>query len=119
MKKCSKCGRVLPDSAFAGEQHMCKLCRRDYDWKRNYNITPEQYYYMWKQQGGKCAICGKKLPDGKYLAVDHDWKTGKVRGLLCSKCNTSLGLLEDNTERLEKAKQYLEGNKQEDKCQEQ
>ena len=61
--------------------------------KRKYNMTLEQYDQMFETQGGVCAICG--LPElMKRLAVDHNHKTGEIRGLLCYSCNTKLGWFE-------------------------
>ncbi len=64
--------------------------------KYNYGITEPEYYQLLKEQGGVCAICGNlktKERNGKTVAlsVDHNHKTGKIRGLLCSKCNFVLG----------------------------
>ena len=108
VKKCPRCQRVLPDKEFAPNTRHCKLCRRDYDWQYKYGISPEQYLEMWEAQGGKCKICGKELPDGEYLCIDHDKKTGEVRGLLCKECNWGLGNFKDNPKSLEKAIEYLE-----------
>lgn len=60
---------------------------------RKYGVTPEQYDHMVTQQGGVCACCGEP-PKARSLHVDHDHKTGKVRQLLCLKCNTAIGFLE-------------------------
>ena len=54
-----------------------------------------------------CDICGKEESNGFDLAVDHNHKTGKIRGLLCRKCNTGIGLFQDSTELLAKAIEYL------------
>lgn len=82
--------------------------------KNNYNLTPEAYNIIFNKQQGLCAICGnseiwieprtKKLA---LLAVDHDHKTNKIRGLLCRRCNSSLGGFRDNPEILKKAIEYL------------
>lgn len=61
---------------------------------------------MLAAQGGGCAICGKQCPTGRALAVDHDHDTGEIRGLLCYKHNTALGLL-DSIELLTAAISYL------------
>lgn len=75
--------------------------------KREYNITIAQYDTMHLYQGGVCAICGLANQRGQRLAVDHDHKTSKVRGLLCDLCNRGLGLFGDNQTRLLKALLYL------------
>jgi hypothetical protein len=73
----------------------------------------QNYERMWKEQGGKCAICGKDVTtvktDGKYAAsVDHDHDTGIVRGLLCGNCNHGLGKFKDNITTLINAIAYLQ-----------
>lgn len=57
--------------------------------EKTYGLTSAQYDALLELQGGKCAICRAK-PVSKRLAVDHDHKTGEVRGLLCSRCNHDL-----------------------------
>ena len=81
--------------------------------KRRYGISIEDYEEMLKKQKGACAICGKKecIPCyGKVrrLSIDHEHRTGKVRGLLCSNCNLLLRAVED-TEFLIRAQMYLTG----------
>lgn len=76
--------------------------------KTKYDLTPEEYQEMSERQGFVCAICGEVSP-GRNLAVDHDHVTGKVRGLLCIKCNRSLGGFKDDPVRLRRAADYLEG----------
>ena len=56
---------------------------------KHYGITPVEYDNLLKLQGGVCALC-RQPPNGRRLAVDHDHKTGKVRGILCIKCNRIL-----------------------------
>jgi hypothetical protein len=65
------------------------------------------YTKMYADQGGVCAVCGKVNPDDSSLAVDHCHETGKIRGLLCSKCNSGIGMLGDNIEGLQAALDYL------------
>lgn len=86
--------------------------------KRFHGITLLDYKKMLEEQNGLCAICGKEETrrDFRYnnlidLAVDHDHKTGKVRGLLCSNCNKAIGVFQDNTELLQSAINYLNRNK--------
>ena len=67
-----------------------------------FNLTIEDYDCLLNLQNGVCAICGQEesIPN-KRLAVDHDHKTGEVRGLLCTSCNTKLGWYEKQKENLE------------------
>ena len=106
LKKCPRCGKVLPESMFAPNTRHCKFCRRDYDWQYAYGISPEQYLELHNKQNGKCAICGTEL-ESDYLHIDHDYETGDVRGLLCGNCNKGLGMFKDNIEYLKRAIQYL------------
>jgi Recombination endonuclease VII len=78
----------------------------------SYGITPLEYEAMFKKQKGQCAICGSTDPGQRtkrFLCVDHNHKTGKVRGLLCHRCNRGLGLLGDSIKVLTKASKYLKG----------
>lgn len=75
---------------------------------RKYGITPEKYDLLFQQQGGKCAICGS-TSIGRHLSVDHDHKDGRVRGLLCIKCNTGLGMLNDDYDIVVAASEYIRG----------
>ena len=76
---------------------------------KNYGITLEQYNELLLQQNHKCAICGKdEIQLKRKLAVDHDHKTGKIRGLLCNNCNIGLGNLQENINILKKCISYLE-----------
>lgn len=78
--------------------------------KKEYGITPQDYNALNKSQKGCCAICGCTKADnsgGKRLAVDHNHETGKIRGLLCDRCNRGLGYFKDNVDFLKKAITYL------------
>ncbi len=90
---------------------------RKYALKALFKLSPEQYDIMLAAQGGHCACCpathdGKIGKDGderlKKLAVDHDHKTGVIRGLLCTGCNTSLGRLGEDPARIRKLADYAE-----------
>lgn len=82
-----------------------------------YGITLEEYDAFLKLQNHVCAIC--KQPEvGKHqsgrvkrLSVDHDHKSGKVRGLLCGTCNRGIGYLKDSVDILKNATKYLEERK--------
>lgn len=79
-----------------------------------HGLTSERYDQMFTDQRGLCAMCGqvetRKGPaDSRVslLCVDHDHISGRVRGLLCFQCNTAIGLLDDDIERLKEAITYL------------
>ena len=72
--------------------------------KRKYGLSVESVEQLSVAQGGACAVCGEKTK----LSVDHSHKDGHVRGLLCIKCNTGIGMLKDDPEVLRKAATYLE-----------
>lgn len=78
-----------------------------------YNLTVEDFERLLKQQRGLCKICGTK-PEKWWsneanggLSIDHHHACGKVRGLLCSNCNTAIGLLGENDKNLKRAIKYL------------
>lgn len=78
-------------------------------WLENkYKITPEEFEALWIRQNGLCAICTSPIFMGtRNTAVDHDHNTGKIRGLLCSTCNTGLGQFQENEENIKSAIRYL------------
>jgi hypothetical protein len=82
--------------------------------KTNYGITPETYEVMREMQGGRCVICGTDKPRGNHgtLCIDHDHKTGKVRGLLCGTCNRALGFFKDSESLLIAAAEYIRKHKE-------
>jgi hypothetical protein len=75
--------------------------------RQRYGITMEEKQVMSDAQGGKCLICQQVKP----LVVDHCHAALKIRGLLCSNCNSGLGLFKDNPEWLIRAAEYLQTNK--------
>jgi hypothetical protein len=86
-----------------------QLYYRKHRMKAVYGLTLEDYDAMLEAQGGVCAICGGGPIGGreKYLCVDHDHETGKVRGLLCGHCNTGIGKLKHDSSILAAAIEYL------------
>lgn len=134
MKRFSKCKHVKEDFDFhldkkqqSGLKSWCKQCvnshiknrywkdpiksaekaRRQHI-KLYYGITNEEYLKIFNDQNGECAICGKHQNEiKKRLFVDHDHKTGKLRGLLCRQCNSILGYSYDNINILLKTIEYL------------
>jgi hypothetical protein len=101
--------REISRARAKAHYHDNKDRHRDNRMKRNFGISLADYERLLEFQDGKCAICGRERPTrgDKMLQIDHCHKTGVVRGLLCSPCNTVLGFLEDNTDSLKKALAYL------------
>lgn len=81
--------------------------RKDYHFRSNYGLSREDVERMKDEQNGLCAICKEFQP----LVVDHDHVSGKVRKLLCNRCNLAVGYLRDNPGWAEKAAAYLERHK--------
>ena len=131
VKKCSKCQRSKPVTDFyrraknkAGLYYSwCRNChaqvyqqRRTKDpdkfyktrinthYKRRYGVDYDTYEQLCSLQAGLCAICKAKP---RKLVVDHDHSTGKVRGLLCRKCNTGLGFIGDSMFSIGRIIRYL------------
>ncbi len=73
---------------------------------KKYGLTDTELNSIQKPQGGRCVICGKPLNNKSH--VDHSHSTGRVRGILCSKCNLGLGLFGDDSRVLRRALEYLE-----------
>lgn len=117
----------------SGYRHLCKECNNAYyaqrridkyekvrsyerkfhrtrNLKYNFGINEEIYDKMLLEQNNTCALCPATKSDSTRpnLAVDHCHTTGRVRGLLCGKCNKGLGLFSDNVELLKRAINYLE-----------
>ncbi len=87
-----------------------KLLNKNSQLKNKYKITLEQYNELVIQQNNLCLIC-KSPPGKKQLFIDHCHISGKVRGLLCSNCNTGLGMFKDDPNLMAVAIKYLAGEK--------
>ena len=91
---------------------------KNFQWKRNgiinndgISFTSIDFDRMFRLQKGICKICGEHQSKLKItLHVDHDHKTGKVRGLLCGNCNSGIGLLHDDNQLLYRAYEYISKN---------
>jgi hypothetical protein len=120
-KFCRTCQRILPLSDWGVRPHStdgyhtrCRECdakaqRSDY-LARKYGLTPEDVEEMLAAQGGLCAIC----EEAEAVHVDHCHDTGRIRGLLCFRCNAALGQFDDVPSRLRKAAEYLERHRRSD-----
>jgi len=86
--------------------HFAKnACESHYKILYQYGISIEQYEVIWKESRGVCLICKSDIRP----VVDHNHDTGEVRGILCARCNTALGMMDDDADRLEAAARYLRG----------
>jgi hypothetical protein len=84
------------------------LHARDVALRRQYGITLQEYNELSAFQGHACAMCGiDEESNGKKFTVDHDHTTNEVRGLLCSRCNSALGILGDTLQDAANAYYYL------------
>lgn len=110
-RKYSKANRAAETKRHAAyyEAHKDEIVskRRNSDFKRKYGISLAERDAMFAAQAGKCAICATESPGPRGLFVDHCHKTGKVRGLLCYRCNTGIAMLGDDVSRLQRAAMYL------------
>jgi hypothetical protein len=121
---CEVCGGLIPESRHghavycsveckndAGRSGSVKARERKFDenLRRTYGVTTEDYQRMLAEQNGCCAICGTDTPGGKgqRLHVDHCHDSSRIRGLLCTRCNTGLGQFLDDPARLTAAISYL------------
>ncbi|EAK2897013.1 hypothetical protein C0959_00155 [Campylobacter coli] len=115
-KKCRLCDKEF--KPYSPSHHYCsdectELARADAYYYRNYKISIFQYYDIYMKNNGKCYICNSEGFTLSWnnpttsLALDHDHKTGKARGMLCHNCNRALGLFNDSLDTLKKAIDYL------------
>jgi hypothetical protein len=129
MKVCNKCGVNKPDTSFSKRtyksgrvalQNKCKDCERVIKKlyykthevaRRRHGFSEETYNALLEESKGLCTICSS--PMGDKVCFDHDHETGKFRAVLCNKCNTALGLVNDDLTILERMVGYLKGHGQE------
>ena len=84
-----------------------KARHQEYWYQKKYGITLQDKINLLQEQGNVCAICKIPIFNVHGAHLDHDHKTGKVRGILCKQCNNALGGFQDNIEILESAIKYL------------
>ena len=136
-KTCSQCQEEKPLSEFNkatkgkyGRRPDCRLCQnkaenayystekgkeaRFKQWlKTRYKLSLDEYNALVAKHDGNCAICNNPPTAYFKLYIDHDHTTGKVRGLLCSQCNSLLGMAKENIDTLQAAISYLKEATQE------
>jgi hypothetical protein len=111
VRRCEECpGERQRLAEQASAAAFKKWAPQDKAWARRlyqqYGITHEDYSQMLESQNGACKIC-KKRPQKRRLFIDHNHKTGRIRGLLCGSCNFGIGHLRDDPEILKSALDYL------------
>jgi hypothetical protein len=114
IKRCPKCKQFKNSKDFDKNGHSldgltswCRKCINNAVIIRKYGITSEQKESMLILQNHKCASCGVDLKSPKYKPhVDHNHLTGKVRGILCSDCNRSLGIMKEDPNKIYGLLQY-------------
>ena len=115
---CKECESKASNSRYTPKERKSKVLKSNEEvkvaakrrmLKYRYNITLEEYEEMYIKQNKKCAICkdNYELGGHKGLFVDHDHETMKVRGLLCRKCNSAIGQLNESRDILIEAVKYL------------
>lgn len=116
-KRCSKCRKVKSKKSFTkstkatdGLSYLCKICQKNANFTNRYGIDLEAVERMINDQDGRCALCRTPFGMANTLVknIDHSHKTGEVRGVLCSYCNTSLGLFEDRGVSPQLAQDYID-----------
>lgn len=104
---CKACAKIHRQKNYAKNRPKLALAHRKWCIKNTYGLTLEQYDQMFEDQGGVCKTCGKVNRDGRRLYIDHNHETGKVRGLLCHRCNSLLGFVKDDIDILQNILAYL------------
>jgi hypothetical protein len=116
-KYCGTCDsfKLLSEFLYVNNKprSKCKICflQKNNSRYSNYKLTEEEFNNLLNNQDNYCVICNKEFKSNRNTFIDHDHVSGKVRGLLCPKCNNLLGSCGDNIEILKSAIIYLEKNK--------
>lgn len=101
--ECKSCFNKLTASYYFKNKDARVEQRKDYHYRKNYGLTKLEVEELKRKQNYRCAICN----DAVDLVVDHNHESGKVRSLLCNKCNQGLGSFKDNSKLLDEASKYL------------
>ncbi len=127
---CPRCGETKPLYAFprnrrrpSGRHSACKVCHSKTESKRyhanrrlisatrrlrRHGVSAETFDFLLRRQEGKCANCGKSFSEFQASpCVDHDAETGRVRALLCNRCNLRLGMADHSIDVLNRDMIYL------------
>jgi hypothetical protein len=107
---CNRCKECNRDHAKRGYEKTPRSKKLEWERLHHYGISQEQYDAMFAAQDGRCAICPSTGTVHGKLFVDHCHQTDVVRGLLCGNCNSGIGQLGDDIERLKAAIRYLENH---------
>ena len=102
-RSCRLCGQLIKgrvDLQFCSDR-----CKRVARTAAQYGLTPEDYQHILEQQGGVCKVC-QQLP-ASFFHIDHLHDSGRVRGILCDRCNPALGKLRESPLRAEALARYL------------
>jgi endogenous inhibitor of DNA gyrase (YacG/DUF329 family) len=105
---CKRCGEAFTYIRKSQPRRVCDDCQKYHSLCRKYGLTGPQVRQL--QTDASCAICGSDAnPGGRFNQwhIDHDHVTGHVRGVLCSACNTGIGLFKDSAPILEAAAAYV------------
>lgn len=111
---CKDCNRISAREWYRQSSKPVQKIKARIRLLKKYGLTLDEYNLMFEEQGGVCAICNlaetqisNKKGGVDSLKVDHCHKTNLVRGLLCSKCNFGIGLLQDKIGNALSATRYL------------
>jgi RNase P subunit RPR2 len=81
---------------------------REYHLRHRYGISMRQRDDLLNDQQGRCKACGDVLAPSRHVHVDHDHRTGRIRGILCHSCNGALGHAQDDSTRLRSLADYMD-----------
>lgn len=106
--ECKKCSKEIYYKYIEKHPEYSKRADLKHRLKYKFRLTLEEYFLLVKKQDFKCAICKKtELENKQQLAIDHNHKNGKIRGLLCTRCNHGIGHFKDDIFLLKQAIVYL------------